>query len=286
MASFGCWEAWGASVRCRHCKSDKFVKCGCRRTKERGSIQRFKCKACGRTFVENTGFVGRRKSQDVILMVIELYNKALTIRQAAETFGLSKNTVLAWIKFFARLVVRFCSQIKPKYAVHLHVDELFLKMEGTFFYLWSSLDRTTKWAAAHFSKYRTSIEAQDILQKSPIPLNDLTTDGSFAYMRPVRAEYGVAWAHEHYHQCAGFEDKKHNNPIERLNNTWRRHLHPRRDFDSFSTGTIPVTLLCVYYNFIRNHSTINRTPAEEAGVWTWPPKSTERQRWQELIKKS
>jgi len=273
-------------MACRWCKSTKVVRCGLRRTKERGNLQRFRCNACKRTFVENTGFLGRRKSDDLIVQVIELYNKGLTLRQLEESFRISKNTVLAWLCFYGRQMLRHCQKLRPRYARHLHLDELFLKMNGTFFYLWSSMDRQTKWATNHFARRRTREEAQILIQKSPQALIDATTDGAFGYLNPFKAEYGSAWVHGHYHRAECFEDKKHNNPIERLNNTWRRFLHPRRGFDGLSTGILQIGMLTLYYNFIRIHNTIGKTPAEEAGVWRWPPKLCERERWRQLIRAS
>ncbi len=270
---------------CRNCKANKTVRCGIRRTKERGQVQRFRCNACHKTFSEDKGFLGRHKSEETIFQTIEFYNKGLSFRQLAESFQISKNTALEWIFHFARLVLRHLWQLKPKYARHLHLDELFLKMNGTFHYLWSSMDRETKWATNHFSQRRTRQEAQSPIQKSPQVLVDATTDGAFGYISPFNAEYGPAWVHEHYHRAEYFEDKKHNNPIERLNNTWRRHLHPRKGFDGLASGILQIGLLTIYYNFIRRHMTLGRTPAEAAGVWSWPPKMSERQKWQRLIEK-
>ena len=273
-------------MNCRHCKTDKTVRCGFRTTKERGRVQRYKCLNCHRTFAEDSGFLGRHKSEETILMVIELYIKGLTTRQLADSFSISKNTVLAWVLFYAHCLLRFCIRHTPKYARHLHMDELFLKMKDTFFYIWASLDRDCKWAVLHFCSRRTRDEAQNLAQKSPTPLIDLTTDGSFAYLEPVKAEYGLGWTKEHYHRCASFEDKKNNNPVERLNNTIRRHFHPRRGFKSLRTGILQVGFLNVYYNFVRRHMTIEKTPAEAAGVWSWPPKISEREKLRQLIKAS
>jgi len=273
-------------MKCRHCKTDKTVRCGFRTTKERGRIQRYKCLACHRTFAENTGFLGRHKSEETILMVINLYLKGLTTRELGESFCISKNTVLAWVFFYAHLLLRFCIRFVQKYARHLHMDELFLKMKDTFFYVWASLDRDTKWAVMHFCSRRTRAEAQALMQKSPKPLIDVITDGSFAYIEPVKQEYGSGWVHEHYHRCASFEDKKHNNPIERLNNTFRQYTHQRRGFKSLRTGILQVGFLNAYYNFVRRHMALDKTPAEAAGVWSWPPKISEKEKLRRLIKES
>ena len=115
---------------CRNCKANKTVRCGIRRTKERGQVQRFRCNACHKTFSEDKGFLGRHKSEETIFQTIEFYNKGLSFRQLAESFQISKNTALEWIFHFARLVLRHLWQLKPKYARHLHLDELFLKMNG------------------------------------------------------------------------------------------------------------------------------------------------------------
>lgn len=273
-------------MKCRHCKSDKTVRCGFRTTKERGRIQRYRCLSCQRTFTENLGFLGRHKSEETILEVISFYLKGLTTRELAESFCISKNTVLAWVLFYAHLLLRFCARFVQKYARHLHMDELFLKMKDTFFYVWSSLDRETKWAVFHFCSRRTKREAQNLMEKSPQPLIDLITDGSFAYVTPVREHYGIGWARANYHRCASFEDKKHNNPVERLNNTFRQYTHQRRGFKSLRTGILQVGFLGVYYNFVRRHMAIDKTPAEAGGLWSWPPRMSEKEKIRRLIKES
>lgn len=260
-------------MKCRHCKADKTVRCGFRTTSERGKIQRYLCNACGRTFSEDQGFLCRHKSEETILLVLTLYLKGLTLRELAESFSISKNTVLAWVLFYAHLLLRFCAGFVQKYARHLHMDELFLKMKNTFFYVWASLDRQTRWAVMHFCSRRTKQEAQNLMEKSPQPLIELITDGSFAYIKPAREQYGIGWAREHYHQCASFEDKKHNNPIERLNNTFRQYTHQRRGFKSLRTGILQVGFLNLYYNFIRRHMAIGKTPAEAGNVWSCIQKS-------------
>lgn len=271
-------------MKCRHCKTDKTVRCGFRTTKERGKIQRYKCKKCLRTFSDDQGFFGRHKSEETILDVLSFYLKGLTTRELAESFSISKNTVLAWVLFYAHLLLRFCAGFVQKYARHLHMDELFLKMKDTFFYVWSSLDRQTRWAVMHFCSRRTREEAQALMQKSPKPLIDAITDGSFAYLEPVKQEYGAGWAREHYHRCASFEDKKHNNPIERLNNTFRQYTHQRRGFKSLRTGILQVGFLNLYYNFIRRHMAIGKTPAEAGDVWNWPPRISEKEKLRQLLK--
>jgi len=145
------------------------------------------------------------------------------------------------------------------------MDELFLKMNSTFRYIWVSIDSETRFAFWFLSETRSMNDALKLMKMSPFP-EKIVTDGSFSYMTPIKKYYGYRFFYNKYHQCSSFEEKKNNNIVERLNNTLRRYLHPRRGFHSVKTGNIVLLFYWIYYNFIRIHTSIGITPAEKAGV--------------------
>jgi transposase-like protein len=67
----------------------------------------------------------------------------------------------------------------------LHLDELFLHMKGTFYYLWDSICAETKFACWFLSQTRRLEDADLLLKISPSPVK-LVTDGAFAYLTPIR----------------------------------------------------------------------------------------------------
>lgn len=57
-----------------------------------------------------------------------------------------------------------------------------------------------------------------------------------------------------------------NNPIERHNQDIKQRYKVMRHFKSFASAEAFLKLRQVIYNFVRTHQTINRTPAEAAGI--------------------
>ena len=110
----------------------------------------------------------------------------------------------------------------------LHMDELFLRMKSTFFYIWDSICKDTRFVFWFLSEKRDAASASALINISPTPMEKLITDGSFSYIRHVKLVYGQLFFHEKYHRCASFGDKKNNNLVERVQNTLRRYLHFKR----------------------------------------------------------
>lgn len=269
---------------CIHCSCSRVIKFGFRKTKERGSIQRYQCKACGRYFVPDIGFKHRHKPEKEIVETLRLV-LTQSLREVAEFKRLSKNTPLAWLRYYAKKIKRYLERRVPIRCDHLHMDELFLKMQDTFCYLWDSISKDTRFAFLFLAPSRTNKHALKLMQISPKP-DDVTTDGAFAYGVAIRKWYGVPFFYKHYRRCASFEDKKNNNLVERLQNTLRRYLHFRRGFYNCETGNIVLDFIWIYYNYIRKHTTIGCTPAEKAGVIYYRDQKFEYDRLLYLIESS
>ena len=267
---------------CPYCRTKDIRKYGFRKTLLRSKIQRYKCCYCLRTFCEDKGFRWKNKSEDTVILCIDLYSKGLTIREVADTLELSKNTVLAWLSYYSVKLSRYLLK-KPKLSLRIHLDELFLKMKDTFFYVWDSICSESRFIVMFLSCTRKKLDANLLLDLSPATLN-ITTDGAFAYLRPIEGKYGRDWTKDHYQRCKDFEDKKNNNLIERFQNTLRRWLHPKRGFKSLKTGNIMLNFFAVFYNFVRIHTALKCSPAEKAGLISFPGSlKRNKQRWRHLI---
>lgn len=78
-------------VTCYHCGSDALVKNGY----APNGKQKYKCRACGKASRENpdSGYSEARKEE-----VIRAYQERPSMRGIARTFGISRNTLTAWLK--------------------------------------------------------------------------------------------------------------------------------------------------------------------------------------------
>jgi transposase-like protein len=96
------------TLACKFCNSVKVVKDSLRHNKY-GDIQRYLCKACGKTFSFNIGFEGMRASPQIITTAMQLYFSGESLRGVQKFVKLqgltvSHATVLKWIRKYVRLM--------------------------------------------------------------------------------------------------------------------------------------------------------------------------------------
>jgi len=77
-------------------------------------------------------------------------------------------------------------------------------------------------------------------------------------------------------------DKVNNNVMERVNGTIKDKVKIMRGFKSIKGANTIMNGFIIYYNFVRNHMTYKKTPAEVAGIKL----KLGRNRWEGLIRKS
>ncbi|MBS3055039.1 MAG: DDE-type integrase/transposase/recombinase [Candidatus Aenigmarchaeota archaeon] len=76
--------------------------------------------------------------------------------------------------------------------------------------------------------------------------------------------------------------KINNNLVERYHSTFRERDKVMRGFKSENSARIMTEGFRTYYNFIREHMTLEKTPSEEAGI----DLQLDRNKWLSLIRKS
>lgn len=79
-------------IRCYHCSSEKLVKNG----HDPQGKQRYLCRSCGRASLENRAAVGY--SEEKKAEILRAYEERSSLRGLVRTFGVSRNTVTAWLK--------------------------------------------------------------------------------------------------------------------------------------------------------------------------------------------
>ena len=79
------------TVMCYHCGSENVKKNG----KAPNGKQRYYCKECNRASLENPdyGYSKERKEE-----ILKAYQERSSMRGVARTFGISRNTLDAWLK--------------------------------------------------------------------------------------------------------------------------------------------------------------------------------------------
>jgi len=259
------------------------VRCGYRYNKS-GPVQRYLCKNCGRKFVSRYGLEGLRFSPDVVITAIDLYCRGLSLRQVAEHLRrvhgikVSHSTVYNWIKRFARIVHEHTKHVRADVSDRWCADETVVRVNGRDFILWSLLDTETRFLLAmQISASKRAEEAQKLLRKGMNRATrrptELITDGNKAYEKAVDEEFGKKGI-DLIHVQALLTGPVTNNVSESFFGAIKPRLNIMKQFRSQRTAEMFTYIYEFFYNFMRRHSALGRTPAEAAGVIdediTWP----------------
>ena len=259
---------------CPFCKSKNFIKWGLRfnhTTKK----QRWKCKSCSETFTIDDGFFKMKHKREVVTQCISLYMNGLSLRKVKEHFNqfsdyeVSHQSVLNWIRRYASLLKDFQRKFDLKLSGQYHADEIFVKCKREQHYFWDMIDKGTRvLVSSHYSEKRDYQSAKILFLKTENKPINLFTDSLPSYNKAFRKVWGSKNRKEDkkvWIKLKADIDKR-NNIIERIQGTIRQRIKVMRNFKDKKSAEAILSLFVVYYNFIRVHQGINKTPIEQAGV--------------------
>jgi transposase-like protein len=78
-------------MKCPHCSSEQSQKNG-----HRQGRQNYRCKNCGRQFVES--YLQRGYSSDAKQICVRMYRAGLTLRKIERLTGISHSSIYSWVK--------------------------------------------------------------------------------------------------------------------------------------------------------------------------------------------
>jgi transposase-like protein len=260
-------------ANCKWCGSKFIIKYG----NESGK-QVYKCKECERKFVLDEGFKKMKYEPKIITIALDLYFKGTSLRKISDHlkqfYGLDVHfsTLYRWINKYVKLIGEYADSLIPKLSGKWNVDEMMLKCNGDFVWLWNVMDKDTRFLLASTISKSREIEdarktfqiAKNIAKSKP---QTVTTDGLRAYQDAFKKEFfTLRNPRTEYIRSAGIRaSRKNNNNIERLHGTIRERNKTMRGIKKEET---PITKgFQIYYNFIRPHQALNgKTPAQQAGI--------------------
>ncbi len=261
---------------CIFCRSESLIKWGIRHNKY-GDIQRFACKACGKSFTVNLGFERMKHNPQGVTAAMQLYFSGESLRNTSRSLRMigvevSYKTVYLWIKKYTELMERYLSTIRPQLSDTWRADEMFLKMKGNLTYLYALMDDSTRFLIAQqvaSTKYTADIRPLLELGKTVAGKKPKTfiTDGAANFHEAYLKEFHTMkretdTEHIRHIRLAG---DRNNNRMERFNGEVRQREKVTRTLKRADSPILAGYRL--YHNYVRPHEALEgKTPAEKAGI--------------------
>ena len=261
------------------CGSTNTRKDGIRHFKK-GDMQQYRCRECGKRFIQNLGFEKRWATPEQVSTAVELLFAGMSTRKVATTLKgmgvrVSHQTIMNWATAYSRIMEQFADAIMPRVGEQWRTDEVYVSVKGNPRYIFAMLDTETRyWIAKMVAEHKGNddvapmfAKARDVAGKVP---ETLVSDGASNFHHAWRQQYAPKnYTHkqtEHINQIA-FDGEHHNNQMESFNGNTIRHREKvirglKKDDSAILTG------LQLYHNFVRPHLGLpdNTTPAEAAGI--------------------
>jgi putative transposase len=269
---------------CDRCKSENsIVKDGLRHNKS-GDVQTYRCKSCHHKYIINTGFEKYRATPKVVTAALDLYFKGVSLRKICDhlrqfySVKMTHASVIKWLRKFVDVVKPYVDSLSPpRLSGVYHVDEMMIhakreRMEvGHYQWLWNLMDDTTRfWISSMVSQRREAKDAQRVFSDAKKKTNHtkaIIHDGLRTYDEAFQKEYfSLKNPRVQNIRSVSVRHEGLNSKVERLHGTIREREKIMRGMQTRETAQKVVDAMRINYNFVREHSTIKKTPAEKAGI--------------------
>lgn len=214
----GCWDAIprdGMIVRrdtgrstCRFCGSADPIGWGWRYNGW-GPKRRWRCRSCGRTFIEDDGFLGRRVDPEAICAAWDLYFRGVSLsgisRHLRTCWGLraTARAVLNWVRGYSKLLAEYVEaaveERKVDGGTRWHEDIGVVKRRAALRYVFLLRGRGPSGRpvllAAQYARDRGEDHAVALLKAARARTRDLpdriVSDGEWSFERAYQRVFGL-----------------------------------------------------------------------------------------------
>ena len=286
-------------IICEKCNGKNIKKDGVRETKNRGSVQRYKCKDCSHRYSIDDGFWKMKNHEDKITSCMNMYYAGMSLRKIQEHLQMfaPKNshysTIYRWIVKYANMISALTDNLQVQSGQELMSDEMEYHRLGEQNWFVDVMDTETRFmVASDYMKSRTIENLTRVLKHGKFATGEqvkvITTDGLKGYPRVLRKAFGVNNKFKInpkiQHNIVIASERGFNHKIERLHNSIRDRTKIMRGFHgSLESARAIMKGYEIYYNFVRKHQGIDgKTPSEEA----IPELTLSTNKWLSLIRLS
>ena len=260
------------SVKCKHCKSQNYIKHGYRKTQNRGRIQKYFCNNCKQYFTMDNGFYRMRNSEDKITEGIDLYFSNLSSRKVRNHFrrhrpqNTSHVTVLDWCRKYVLKVTKYVDTLQPQLMGRYYMDETEIDCSGRNDFFWVAVDWDTRFIPnTHYSLFWDTNNCKEFLRKikkKKVP-KYVQTDSAPFYKN---AFYDMFKKSVKHYQNNVHETGKHNVRIETVFSKVKDRVDDFRGLKATWSAPILLQGIIIQHNFIEAHTTTGKIPSELAGL--------------------
>jgi len=270
------------TIKCQYCKSEKVVKRGLSPTENRGKQQRYLCKSCKRTFIQDLGFWKKKNSESKITAAIDLYFSNLSSRKVRNHFrrhwehNASHITVLNWCREYTLKVSKFVDTLKPKLSGQFYADETEIDREKDHNDIfWCNVDWGTRYInATLYSPYDQNLndatEFMERIKESKKLPKYIQTDGGVFYPTAFKSVFysNKGKRNEQPKHIINNVSKtgRHNVRIETVFSKIKDRVDDFRGLKALWSAPILMHGIILQHNFIENHTTTGVLPCELAGL--------------------
>jgi transposase-like protein len=222
-------------------------------------------------------FENMKYNPKIIALTLDLYFKGVSLRKISHhlkdfyDLNISYKSVYNWIEKYVGIMNQYVNQIQPEIGEVWHTDEMMIKVDGSWEYLWNVMDEKTRFQLASVvSTERKVHDARMVFQRAKNNCGGrkpkfIVTDGLQSYKHAVNKEFPTNTGETEHLWNVGLQHHPNNNHVERLHGSIRQREKVMRGLKVDDTPIIEGHRL--YYNFIKPHEALEgRTPSEEAGI--------------------
>lgn len=291
-------------LSCPNCKSEKVIKWTKRKTQNRGLIQRYRCKDCDNTFIQDP-FARMRNSPEKITCALDLFYRGLSTRDVQSHFGAffphnsDHSTILRWVRKFSLKISQFTDTLKINSGNYCEVDEMEYHRRKSHKkrlgidenWLINAIDVKTRFmVSSKYAKHRSKKELGQVLEglkNKAQNVKIVTTDGLTAYENLVKKTWGYNNSLRQYkitHKVVTqSKGEGFNIWVERLHGAIRQRTKTFRGLHgSVESAYALFKGMQVYYNFVKKHEALRGKTPSEVAIPSLQFKTLNR--WIELIK--
>lgn len=274
-------------IVCKNCGSPRVVKHG----SYKGN-QCWLCRDCGKTSTDNDAVYGGKLPAKCVSYALGTYYDGLSLnairRNLKQQYDVcpSSATVFEWVDKYTKRAINETKNLKPKVSGIWIADESYVRIDqrkdkaekvenpyekgskGKWVIFWDIIDSRTRFLLASLVTTTRGIDDAKKLMELAAERSGRTprvvvTDKLRAYIDGIEQAYGADTVHR---QGSPFDIEYSTNLIERFHGSLKSRTKVMRGLRSLESTKFFTDGWLAYYNFLRPHMSLDKTPAQAAGI--------------------